>query len=84
MAGIIQVSGYKNEYIAGKLGMTRQNFATKKKRNSWTPEEMEKILNVIHNEDVEDAIMVHIMESRANEPNIPISELKQEFGKTPG
>ncbi|MBO9594819.1 MAG: hypothetical protein J7599_18085 [Niabella sp.] len=49
---IIDISGYKNEYVAKKLGMQPGNFSNKKQRGSWTADEVEKILKTISNEDV--------------------------------
>lgn len=82
IAEIINVSGYKNDYIAKKIGMTSQNFAVKKKRGTWNPEELEKIVDVLAkpNEDVENALMLEIMRSRKNDETVPLSELKNEFG----
>ena len=57
VADIIDVSGYRHDYIAKKLGIKPQNFSTKKKKASWTPDELEKLLIVIDNEDVENFLL---------------------------
>lgn len=44
---MLAASGYKNEYIAKKIGMSSQNFAVKKQRNNWTSEELEKIIKIL-------------------------------------
>jgi len=79
---IINASGYKNDYVAKKIGLTAQNFAVKKQRGNWTPKELEKIIDVITkpNEDAEDALMLEIMRSRKDDETVPSSELKKEFG----
>ncbi len=79
---LISVSGYKNEYIAKKIGMSSQNFAVKKQRGNWTSEELEKILEVLTspNQDVEELVMLQLMRSRKNDETVPLSELKEEFG----
>lgn len=79
---IINISGYKNEYIAKKIGMTSQNFAMKKKRGTWDSEELEKLVDVLAkpNEDVENALMLELMRSRKDDETVPLSELKKEFG----
>lgn len=79
---IINLSGYKNDYVAKKIGITPQNFAVKKKRGNWTAEELEKIINVLTkpNEDAENALMLELMRSRKNDETVPLSELKKEFG----
>lgn len=50
---LIKISGYKNEYVAKKLGMTPTHFSVKKSKGNWTIAEVEKILKTISNEDVE-------------------------------
>ena len=82
IATIINASGYKNDYVAKKIGLTPQNFAVKKKRANWSAEELEKIIDVITkpNEDAEDALMLEIMRSRKDDETVPLSELKKEFG----
>ncbi len=79
---IIYMSGYRNDYVAKKIGLTAQNFAVKKKRGNWSSDELEKIIKVITNpnEDVENALMLELMRSRKNDEKVPLSELKKEFG----
>ncbi|MBO9620987.1 MAG: hypothetical protein J7539_18360 [Niabella sp.] len=50
---LIEVSGYKSEYIAKKLDMRPGNFSVKKQRGNWTVDEVETIINTISNKDVE-------------------------------
>ncbi len=79
---ILSVSGYKNEYVAKKIGLTAQNFAVKKQRGTWSVDEIKRIVEVITepNEDAVDALMLEIMRSRKNDETVPLSELKKEFG----
>ena len=61
MGNLIKKSGYKNEYIAAKIGMRADYFAIKKKRGNWSDEEMAGIIRVIENDDVTsyfDSIMI--------------------------
>lgn len=51
---LIEISGYKNDYVAQKLDMTATHFSAKKSKGNWTIDEVEKILKTISNEDVED------------------------------
>lgn len=82
IVGLINVSGYKNEYIARKMGLTAQNFAVKKQRGNWTPDELEKIIDLLTkpNEEVEDLLMVELMRSRKDDETVPFSDVKKEFG----
>ncbi len=75
---LIDKSGYKSSFIAEKIGMAPSNFYVRKQRNSWNEEEIEKILNVIENEELEDFFLGHLMENM-NEENITLDELKKEM-----
>ncbi|GLU53923.1 hypothetical protein [Dyadobacter frigoris] len=77
---LIEVSGYRNDYIAQKIGLTPVNFATKKKRGTLSVTEIEQIISIIENEDVEDYIMIEIMKSRKDEPTISLEQLEKEMG----
>lgn len=77
---LIEVSGYRNDYIAQKIGLTPVNFATKKKRGTLSVDEVEQIISIIENEDVEDYIMIEIMKSRKDEPTISLEQLEKEMG----
>lgn len=50
---LIDISGYKNEYIARKLNMRPGYFSAKKTKGGWSVHEVEKILETIQNKDVE-------------------------------
>ena len=80
---IINASGYKNDYVAKKIGLTAQNFAVKKQRGNWSAEELEKIIDVITkpNEDAEDALMLEIMRSRKDDGTLTFDEYKAEIAK---
>ena len=54
---LIDVSGYKNEYVAKKIGIQPTNFAMKKSKKSFSNEQIMKIIHVIENEDVDDFLM---------------------------
>ena len=76
---LIDVSGYRNDYIAQKIGLTPVNFATKKKRGTLSVTEVENILHIIENEDVDNYIMLEVMRSRKDEPAISLEQLEKEL-----
>ena len=80
IADIIEISGYRNDYIAKKLGLKPQNFSVKKQRASWTPDEVEKLLAVVDNEDVEDYLLIEHMRSIKDEETITLDEFKKQMG----
>ena len=80
IADIIEISGYRNDYIAKKLGLKPQNFSVKKQRASWSPDEVEKLLAVVDNEDVEDYLLLEHMRSIKHEETITLDEFKKQMG----
>jgi hypothetical protein len=77
---LIEVSGYRNDYIARKLGLTNVNFSAKKNRKTFTLEEVKKIVNIINNEDVNEYLMLREMEARKTDENMSHDELYKEMG----
>lgn len=80
LGDIIKVSGYRNDYIARKLGISPQSFAAKKQRNSWKDDEIERVLEIVDNEDSEDYILLQIMRSLEDEAPISLEEAKKQMG----
>lgn len=74
---LLDVSGYRNDYVAKKMGMTPAYFSVKKQRGNWTDKEIEKILSVIENEDVENYLMLEEMRSRKDDETISYDEYKK-------
>ena len=80
MGTLINKSGYKNSYIAEKIGVQPTLFSVKKQRGNWTEDEMEKILSLIENEELENFFMLELMRAEKDEPRFPISDLKKDLG----
>ena len=74
---IINISGYKNEYIARKLDIQPQYLSVKKLRNSFSLEDVEKILVIVMNEDVANFFMLKEMELRDKEEEIGLVDFKK-------
>ena len=76
---LLDLSGYRNDYVAKKIGMSASSFAVKKQRKSWTDEEVKNIIEVITkpNEDLEDYIMLEIMREREQEETLSMSDYKK-------
>ena len=61
IANLIRISGFRNEFIATKIGMRADYFAVKKRRGNWSDDEVVKIIKVIESEDVNnyfDSVMI--------------------------
>jgi hypothetical protein len=70
---IIDVSGYRNDYIAKKLGIPASSFSVKKSRGSFSVDDMEKIMQIIDNEDVEDYLLLQEMTNLSDEDDVSMS-----------
>ena len=77
---LIEVSGYRNDYIAKKLGLTNVNFSAKKNRRTFTVEEIKQIASIIDNEDVNDFLMMQEMDQRKDDETISHDELYKLMG----
>ncbi len=55
---LIEVSGYRSDFIAKKIGLKPANFSIKKQRGNWSIDEVEKLLQVISNDEVENYLMI--------------------------
>lgn len=76
----IEVSGYRKDYIAKKLGISPQSFSAKISRKSFSVEDVEKLLKIIENEDVEEFFMLERMKALKNDENIAYSDAKNTLG----
>jgi len=77
---LIDKSGYKNAYIAEKVGIPASNFSQKKKRGNWSLEEIENVLKVIENQELEDIFLLEIVKERDKGDTISYEQFQKEMG----
>ncbi len=55
---LIEKSGYRNHFIAKKIGMEPSYFSAKKRRSTWSDDDVERIVVFLtsHNNDIENYI----------------------------
>jgi hypothetical protein len=58
MGQLIEISGFRNDYLSQKIGLKPANFSVKKQKGNWTTTEVLKLLSIIQNKEVEDYIDV--------------------------
>ena len=80
LGSLIDRSGYRNAYIADKVGMPASNFSQKKKRGNWSLEEMERVLTVIDNQELEDMFLLEIVKERDKGDTITYEQFRKEMG----
>jgi len=76
---LIEISGYRSDFIAKKIGLKPANFSVKKQCGNWSTEEVEKLLNVISNEEVENYLFIELMRSRKDDEEVSFEEYKKEI-----
>ena len=59
---IINISGYRNNFIAQKMGMNVSTFNVKKQRCKFTSVEIGKMLDIIYNDELENYFLGMYME----------------------
>lgn len=77
---LIHVSGYRSDYLAKKIGMKPANFSQKKQKGNWSVEEVEKLMEVIENEDTENYLMLQLMRAAKNGETVGYEEFQKEMG----
>ena len=80
LGNLINISGYRNDFIAKKMGIKPTTFSVKKQKTTWTIEEVEKLLSVIENEETEDYFLGLLMESLEQDETITLAQFKKEVG----
>lgn len=75
---LINISGYRNDFIAKKLGIKPTTFSIKKQRAKWTPDEVEKLLSIIENDETEDYYLGLIMQNISSDDTLTLKEFKKE------
>ena len=78
---LIDVSGYRNDYLSKKMELSPATFSAKKTRGNWSADEVIKLMSIIENEDVEDFLMLQLMRNAKNEETISATEFRKEIKK---
>ncbi|MDR0791666.1 MAG: hypothetical protein LBE82_00035 [Chitinophagaceae bacterium] len=81
IAELIETSGYRYDYLAKKIGISQANFSIKKQCDSWTDNEVDRLVEVLTsiNEDVEDMLMLKVAKAREKEDTISFDEYKKQL-----
>ena len=56
MGQLIEISGYRNDYLSEKIGLKPANFSIKKQKGNWSADEILKLLSIIENKEIEEFI----------------------------
>ncbi len=78
---LIEVSGFRNDFLAAKLGIKPQTFSAKKTNGSWSENELYKLSTLLDTDEVEDAYMLELMKSRKDDDTMSVEQLKTYLAK---
>jgi uncharacterized protein YjcR len=78
---LIDISGYRNDYLSKKMGLNPATFSAKKQRGNWSTDEVVKLMSLIENEDVEDHLMLQLMRESKDDETISADEFRKEIKK---
>jgi uncharacterized protein YjcR len=78
---LIDVSGYRNDYLSKKMGLTPATFSAKKQRGNWSTDDVVKLMGIIENEDVEDYLMLQLLRADKDDETISADEFRKEIRK---
>lgn len=62
VADIINLTGYKVDYVRQKLGYSRPGWYKKRKNGNFSPEELGEIFKIIRVEELEDKVFGELLE----------------------
>jgi hypothetical protein len=79
LSTLINRSGYRNAFIAEKIGMAPNHFYVKKRLGNWNEEEIDKVLKIIENEELENYFLGQLMNEINKDEVITLDELKGEM-----
>jgi hypothetical protein len=78
---LLEVSGYRMDYLAEQMGISKNYFYTKKSKNTFSNEEFEKIIAFIWRDEFQDILDEELMKQKMAEGrNLTGKEFKQKMG----
>ena len=77
---LIEMSGYRNDYLAQKIGLKAANFSIKKQKGNWSTDEVLKILAIIENDEIENFMDEVRMNDQKKGSYITSSEFEKRMG----
>lgn len=81
MGQLIDISGYRNDYLSQKIGLKPANFSLKKQKGNWSVEEVMKLLEIIENDEIEDYMdVVKTKEAASKGKFVSAEEFEKRMG----
>ena len=80
MGQLINLSGYRNDYLSQKIGLKPANFSLKKQKGNWSVEELLKLLSIIENEEIQNYMDVLRIKEASKGNSISSDQFEKEMG----
>ena len=80
MGQLINLSGYRNDYLSQKIGLKPANFSLKKQKGNWSVEELLKLLSIIENEEIQNYMNVLRIKEASKGNSISSDQFEKEMG----
>lgn len=78
---LIEISGYRNDYLSQKIGLKPANFSLKKQKGNWSSEEIMKLLSIIENKEIQEYMEdLRMKESMRKGKFIASDEFEKQMG----
>jgi len=78
---LIEASGYRNDFLSKKMGITPATFSAKKLRGNWSVDEVVSLIALIENEDVEERLMLELLRGQKDEEYVSATDFRKEIAK---
>ncbi len=78
---LIEISGYRNDFLSQKIGLKPANFSLKKQKGNWSAEEILKLLAIIENKEIKEYVEdLRMKESMNNGKFISSGKFEKQMG----
>jgi hypothetical protein len=74
---ILEWSGYRLDFLAKEIGMPKASIYVKKQRKSFTEDEMEKLLDIVWTDKIEDKFFAQALLEGDKDENMNANEIAQ-------
>ena len=77
---LIEMSGYRNDYLSEKIGLKPANFSLKKQKGNWSADELLRLFSIIENDEIQDFIDALRIEEAAKGKFVSSEQFEKEMG----
>jgi len=79
LGALIDKSGYRNSFLAEKIGMQPAYFSIRKQKATWTETEIKKILEIIEDEDLQEFYDIELIKNSITDNPLNSKEFEKKM-----